>query len=77
MEDQVEQVRRVKRYKNGFILDPICAGPDSTLADLDVINEDKGVTGIPVTSTGAVGTCCVCCVCSSSLYLYHCFFDCV
>lgn len=57
VEDQVEQVRRVKRYKNGFILDPICAGPDSTLADLDAINEKKGVTGIPVTSTGAVGAC--------------------
>jgi IMP dehydrogenase len=55
VEDQVEQIRRVKRYKNGFILDPICAGPDSTLSDLDEISEKKGVTGIPVTSTGKVG----------------------
>ena len=55
IEDQVDQIHRVKRYKNGFILNPICAGPTSTLADLDVISESKGVTGIPVTSTGEVG----------------------
>ena len=53
--DQVEQVRRVKSYKNGFILNPICAGPNSTLADLDEISETKGVSGIPITSTGKIG----------------------
>ena len=55
VEAQAENVRRVKRYKNGFILDPICAGPQDTLLDLDKIAAEHGVTGIPVTSTGKVG----------------------
>ena len=54
--EQVEQVRRVKRYKNGFILSPVCAKPDATLADLDAIAQSKGITGIPVTVSGAVGS---------------------
>jgi IMP dehydrogenase len=55
VEKQVEQINRVKRYKNGFILDPICAGPSDTLLELDRIASERGVTGIPVTSTGKVG----------------------
>jgi IMP dehydrogenase len=55
IEDQVDQINRVKRYKNGFILDPLCCGPEATLLDLDEIAEKQGITGIPVTSTGKVG----------------------
>ncbi len=30
-----DQVRMVKRYKNGFITDPTCLSPTHTIADLD------------------------------------------
>eukprot|EP00953_Heterococcus_sp_UTEX-ZZ885_P005210 3283-Heterococcus_DN1.PRE.1 len=34
IEDQAFHVKQVKRYKNGFIMDPICLSPDHTVADV-------------------------------------------
>ena len=31
-EEQCDEVRRVKRFENGFILDPFCLPPTATLA---------------------------------------------
>jgi IMP dehydrogenase len=36
IEDQAFHVKQVKRYKNGFIMDPICLSPDHTVADVMV-----------------------------------------
>jgi IMP dehydrogenase len=32
-EEQAEMVRRVKKYENGFISDPVCLGPQSVVAE--------------------------------------------
>ena len=37
IEEQCHEVRKVKRFKNGFILDPFTVGPSNTLQDLDDI----------------------------------------
>jgi len=55
IEEQCAEVRKVKRFKNGFILDPFCMGPDATLADLDRIKVDHGFSGCPVTENGKMG----------------------
>lgn len=32
-EEQAAMVRRVKKYENGFITDPLCLGPDATVGE--------------------------------------------
>ena len=46
--EQCSEVRKVKRFKNGFILDPLSVSPDDTLAELDRIKHEHGFTGCPV-----------------------------
>lgn len=51
-EKQVELVKNVKRYKNGFIMEPIVLGPFHTIRDVDSIKARYGFSGIPVTQDG-------------------------
>ncbi|MBP7280231.1 MAG: IMP dehydrogenase [Leptospiraceae bacterium] len=51
--EQVNFVRKVKRYENGFITDPIILGPENTIEDLDDIKEKFGFSGIPITEDGS------------------------
>ncbi len=55
IEEQARLVRRVKRFENGFITDPITLGPDRTIADIDAIRARYGFSGIPITDTGDLG----------------------
>ncbi|HBS03976.1 MAG TPA: IMP dehydrogenase [Leptospiraceae bacterium] len=52
VERQVELVEKVKRFKNGFITDPIVLSPQHTIADLYKIKEKYGFSGIPITEDG-------------------------
>lgn len=52
IEEQCQEVKRVKRFKNGFILDPFTVGPEATLSQLDEIKAKHGFSGCPVTETG-------------------------
>jgi IMP dehydrogenase len=54
--EQVSHVRRVKRFENGFITDPIVLSPNDTIADLDDIKERFGFSGIPVTEDGTLNS---------------------
>ncbi|GMI61913.1 hypothetical protein ScalyP_jg6063 [Parmales sp. scaly parma] len=54
-EEQAAQVKGVKKYKNGFITDPLCLSPTSTVADARKIKENFGYSGIPVTENGKMG----------------------
>ena len=56
VEEQANEVRLVKKYKNGFITDPACLSPEHTIADVDKLKELHGYSGIPITSTGKIGS---------------------
>src|ERR671913_133555 len=52
---QAEQVRLVKKYESGMVMNPITIHPDETLADaLDVMRRN-GISGIPVVERGPGG----------------------
>ncbi|GMF74260.1 unnamed protein product [Aspergillus oryzae] len=50
-EDQAEMVRKVKRYENGFILDPVVLSPKATVGEAKELKSKWGFGGFPVTET--------------------------
>ncbi|MFC3118028.1 IMP dehydrogenase [Jhaorihella thermophila] len=48
IEEQAEEVRRVKRFESGIVYNPITLRPDQTLADARELRERYNVTGFPV-----------------------------
>jgi IMP dehydrogenase len=48
-EAQAEEVRRVKRYESGMVVNPITITPEATLADALAIMAREKISGIPVT----------------------------
>lgn len=50
--DQAEMVRKVKRFENGFILEPIVLSPTTTVREARDLKEKWGFGGFPVTDNG-------------------------
>jgi len=48
VEEQAEQVRQVKRYESGMVVDPVTVTPDTTLGEVREIVARKKITGFPV-----------------------------
>lgn len=46
---QAEMVQKVKRYENGFILDPIVLHSSTTVGEVKALKEKWGFGGFPVT----------------------------
>lgn len=49
IEEQCQQVRRIKKYEAGMVADPITVSPDETLYQARKLMSENGITGIPVT----------------------------
>ena len=47
-EEQAEEVRKVKRYESGMVVNPITIFPDETLADALALMRRHSISGIPV-----------------------------
>ncbi|WP_439636733.1 IMP dehydrogenase [Oceanicaulis sp.] len=52
IEEQAEEVRRVKRYESGMVVNPITISPNSTLAELLALMNHHKISGIPVVEGG-------------------------
>lgn len=48
IERQADEVRQVKRFESGMVLNPITIGPDATLENALALMADEGISGIPV-----------------------------
>jgi IMP dehydrogenase len=47
-EEQAAQVRRVKKYESGMVVNPLTIHPDQTLADVKALMATHRISGIPV-----------------------------
>ncbi len=56
IEEQSSLVRKVKRFENGFITDPLVMGPDDTIRDVYAIKEKERFSSIPVTEDGTLSS---------------------
>ena len=56
IEKQVEEVKKVKRYENGFITNPMVLSPENTIEDIYSIKAHYGFSGIPITEDGHLGS---------------------
>ncbi|MFZ0208586.1 MAG: IMP dehydrogenase [Roseiarcus sp.] len=50
---QAEEVRKVKRFESGMVVDPITIFPDASLADALALMKRASISGIPVVERGA------------------------
>jgi IMP dehydrogenase len=56
IEDQAEMVRKVKRFENGFILDPVVISPRTTVGEAGELGKKWGFGGFPVTGKFAASS---------------------
>ncbi|KAI0178531.1 IMP dehydrogenase [Hypoxylon sp. FL1284] len=53
---QADMVRKVKRYENGFIVDPVVISKETTVEEARALKEKWGFGGFPVTESGKLGS---------------------
>ena len=54
-EEQAEQVRRVKRFESGMVVNPLTIGPNAKLVEALDLMKANGISGIPVVEGGGFG----------------------
>ncbi|MGM8870750.1 IMP dehydrogenase [Psychrobacter sp. 2Y5] len=52
IDKQATQVRRVKKFEAGTVVDPITVHPEMTIGDLLRLTEDNNISGVPVVEKG-------------------------
>ena len=55
-EEQAAEVSKVKRFKQGYVMQPHCLKPTDTVYEMMQIKKLYGYTGAPITETGMVGS---------------------
>ncbi|MDO6965142.1 IMP dehydrogenase [Rhizobium alvei] len=54
-EEQAEQVRQVKKFESGMVVNPVTINPDATLAEALALMKAHGISGIPVVESHGGG----------------------
>jgi IMP dehydrogenase len=53
--EQAEQVRQVKKFESGMVVNPVTIGPDATLAEALGLMKTYSISGIPVVQSNGSG----------------------
>src|SRR5690606_8782803 len=53
--EQAEQVRQVKKFESGMVVNPVTIGPEATLADALALMKEHDIAGITVVENGGAG----------------------
>jgi IMP dehydrogenase len=53
IEEQADQVREVKRYESGMVINPLTINPDTSLAEIREIKARRRISGFPVVEPGS------------------------
>src|SRR5689334_25269413 len=54
-EAQAAEIRKVKKFESGMVVNPVTIHPDETLADALELMRRHGISGIPVVERGPAG----------------------
>jgi len=52
---QAEEVRQVKKFESGMVVNPLTIGPDATLKDAKTLMKAHKISGVPVVEDGGLG----------------------
>jgi IMP dehydrogenase len=52
-DEQAAQVRQVKKFESGMVVNPLTIHPEATLADALALMKEHGISGIPVVERGS------------------------
>jgi IMP dehydrogenase len=53
VEEQADEVRKVKKFESGMVINPVTIAPEQTLADALRLMADYRISGIPVVESGS------------------------
>ncbi len=56
-QQQADQVREVKRYESGMVINPMTIHPDTTLGEIREITRERKISGFPVVERGSGKLC--------------------
>jgi IMP dehydrogenase len=56
IKEQVDMLKKVKRFENGFITDPVVLSPNHCIKDVIDIKQRLGFSGVPITEDGTLNT---------------------
>src|SRR6267143_4436241 len=56
VDGQAAQVRQVKKFESGMVVNPLTIGPEAMLSDALALMKDHGISGIPVVTGANNGT---------------------
>ena len=51
--EQADQVRQVKRYESGMVINPVTINPETTLGEIRAIVAERKISGFPVVEPGS------------------------